>query len=44
MAAGRLGFNVPDDSRPHLRGVIAVSEALSAETCELCRGIQPRRQ
>ena len=35
---GRLRFQVPEDARPHLRGMIAVSEALSAETCELCGG------
>ena len=38
IAAGRLKFSLPEDARPHLRGVIAVSEALSAETCELCGG------
>ena len=38
IADGRLKFSLPEDARPHLRGVIAVSEALSAETCELCGG------
>ena len=36
--SGRLQFDVPRGARPHLRGVIAVSEALSAETCEICGG------